>query len=97
MTTNDEAAPIAHSQWWCYTIKSGSAFKSQLYFQVGQIDGYLGLFPGKNQLLNHVFSAYLQTEMVSPAVLARLSIKHYNSEMGKVQHSTSTSTSTATI
>jgi len=47
MTTNDEAAPIAHSQWWCYTIKSGSAFKSQLYFQVGQIDGYLGLFPGK--------------------------------------------------
>ena len=30
----------------------------------------------KNQLLNRVFSAYLQTEMVSPTVWARLSIRH---------------------
>jgi len=44
--------------------------------------GDLGAIPRnfffKNQLLNCVFSAYLQIEMVSPTVLARLSIKHYN-------------------
>jgi len=28
-----------HTQWRRQTIKSGSAFKGQLYFQVGQIDG----------------------------------------------------------
>ena len=43
--------------------------------------GYLGLSPRnfffKNQLINRVFSAYLQSEMVSTTVLARLSIRQY--------------------
>jgi len=30
---------LADAQWRRQTIKSGSAFKGQLYFQVGQVEG----------------------------------------------------------
>jgi len=29
---------VVFLQWWHHTVKSGSAFKGQLYFQVGQME-----------------------------------------------------------
>jgi len=88
-----------HNQWRRQTLKSGSAFKGQLYFpgraerdaggakrlsaervgsgEIRESGGYIPRKISKNQLWNRAFSAILQSEIVSSAVLARQLIRHY--------------------